>query len=138
MARFQTSSFSCGLTISSSSCHLSLVTCHARNGRAGGAPAEDAAAEERAFERTQSVNAAAAKPGGFAHRVKTGQRLAVESEHARLQISLNAAETFARQYEFTNGDQRARFRIINLRKLAGAYAVAAVLARVRDAAQLVV
>ena len=74
---------------------------------AGGAPAEDAAAEERALQRAVAVHAAAAEAGDLAGGVQAGQRLAGVGQDAALQVGLQAAERLAREDVQLDGDQRA-------------------------------
>src|SRR5690606_15316570 len=104
----------------------------------GDAPRQDAAAEERALERSLAVDAATAEARGFAHGVEPRDVLAVGLEHAAGEIGADAAEALAREDELADGDERPRLGIEDLLVLRGADLVAAVLAEIGDPAELLV
>src|SRR6478752_4153964 len=81
---------------------------------------EQAAAEERAFQRTIAVHAAATEAGGFASGVKSLDDLAVRPEYPRVQIGLEATQRLARQDVELDRDQRAVVGIEDAMRLCGA------------------
>ena len=81
---------------------------------------EQAAAEERAFQRTVAVHAAAAEAGGFAGRVESPDDLAVIAEHAGVEIGLEAAQRLAGQDVELDRDQRAVVGIEDAVRFGGA------------------
>src|SRR5438477_4436773 len=83
-------------------------------------PREQAAAQERAFQRTVAVQAAAAEAGGFACGIKSADDLAVAAEHARVQVGLKTAQRLSRQDVELDRDQRAVVGIENPMRLCGA------------------
>src|SRR6202043_3921632 len=62
---------------------------------AGGAPGEDAASQEGAFESVVSVGAAATETGGLASREQAADGVAVLAERASVEVGLDAAQRFA-------------------------------------------
>ena len=78
---------------------------------AGGAAGENAAAEERPFKRSIAVNTTAAETGDFTRCIKPRHWLAVRTDHAAFEISLQTAEGFARQNPQPNRNQRTGTRV---------------------------
>src|SRR5262249_56871387 len=68
----------------------------------GHAPGQDRAAQERAFEPSQPVHAAAPEARRLADRVKTRNRPVLSGLHATLQVHGDAAETLAAHHEHAN------------------------------------
>src|SRR5690242_15900797 len=105
----------------------------------GHAPSEYTTAKKRALQRAFPMNASATKARGFTHSVQARDRLAVTgAQHTALHVSLDSAQTLARENEFANSDQRSGFAIKNWLEVAGTDAVSTVSAEVGDSAQLFV
>src|SRR5207302_8981394 len=100
--------------------------------------AADAAAKARPLERPHAVHAAAAEAGRLARGVQAWDRLSVGAQHPTLEVGLDAAEALARHHRHADGDQRHRLGVDDLLEAAGAEPVAAPVAELLDAAQLVV
>ncbi len=104
-----------------------------RSAAAGGAAGEDAAAEERAFERAIAVDAAPAEARNLARGEDVAERLPVRLEHAPGQICLEPAQRLARQRPQPYGDERSARGIEQLVRLGHAdELVAEVVARAVD------
>src|SRR5438105_15570125 len=102
------------------------------------APGQHAGAEEGALERAAPMDATTAEAGRFTDGVEPGNDRAVGLEHAARQIGLNPAQALAREDELANGDERHGLGVVDLLELADAQAIAAVVAKVGDAPQLLV
>jgi len=87
---------------------------------AGLAAGEDAAAEERAFERAVAMHAAAAKTAGFADGVEPPDDLAILAEYAGIEIGLKTAERLAGEDVEPHSDQRPGLRVQDLVRRRGA------------------
>src|SRR5262249_59656006 len=102
----------------------------------GHAPGQDQATQERAFEPSQPLHAAAPDARRLADRVKTRNRPVLAGLHATLQVHGDAAETLAAHDELANGDERHGALVEDCLRLADAYAVAAILPHLGDTPQL--
>src|SRR5579863_10406460 len=97
----------------------------------GIAAREQAAAEERAFQRAIAVHAAAAEAGRLARGIEPRHDLAVLAEDARIEIGLETAERLAGQDIELHRDQGAVGGIENAVRFCGAdQAVADVTSRI--------
>src|SRR5580658_5286501 len=88
-------------------------------GLAGGGPAglpaaEQAAAEERAFQGPVAVHTAAAEPGYLTGRVQAGDRAGPAAKHPARQVGLQPAERLAGQDVEPDGDQRTGLGVEDL------------------------
>src|SRR5690606_1671604 len=81
---------------------------------AGGATREQAPAQEGAFQRAVTVDAAGTEAAGLTHRVQAGDRGSGRVEYLSIQVRLDSAEALAREDVQFDGDQRARFRVEHL------------------------
>src|ERR1700730_14607924 len=90
---------------------------------------------ERALQRPQAVDAAAAEAGGLSNRIEPLDRLAGCVEHPALQVGPDAAEALAADDVLTNRNQRQCLGLVDRLEFAQPDPVATVLAQCRDAAQ---
>src|SRR5699024_7637975 len=102
------------------------------------AAVEYAIAQECPLQRTNAADPTAPEARRLAGRVQPGHRLARRVEHPRLQVGEHAAHALAADDALADGDQRAGLGVEDWLVPAGAQAVAAPLAQLGQAAQLVV
>src|SRR4029079_12003306 len=90
-------------------------------------------AEERAFERAVSMDAAAAEAADLARRVQARQRAAVRAQRAAVEVRLDATERLAGEDAQSHSDERSGARIEHpVRPRDADQAVGDVAARVAD------
>src|SRR5262245_58470220 len=98
------------------------------------APGEYTTPQECPFERSLAVNAATAEAGSLTHGIQPGYRLAVSrAQDAAFEVRLDSAQALSRQDELADCDQRQSFAIDDRLEVAGADAIATILADIDDA-----
>src|SRR5690349_10404281 len=80
-------------------------------------PAENAPAEECAFERPVAVHAAAAEAAHLTRRIEPRDGCAIRVERLPGQVGLDAAEALAREDVQLHRDERAGLRVENAVRL---------------------
>src|SRR5436305_5881431 len=98
---------------------------------------ENAPTQERPLERALAVQPATAEPRCLADGVEARHRLAVGTQHAALEVRLDAAETLASHRLEPDRHQRTCLRVGYRHELRGAQPVAAPVAQLGDAPHLV-